>query len=94
MFETYDDLQSYVNNQKSSAVSGIILVALKGDDKGAYLVEQIKGDQGFTETKITKIALGEIQILSVSEDSSDEVKIEDNQLTVPDMRSYWENNSF
>jgi hypothetical protein len=70
VFETYKDIRDYVIDPNSSAVSGIITVALQDwtDDtdgkvykSGAYLVKQVPGDQGYTSALIASLATGQEQ---------------------------------
>lgn len=109
VFETYEDIYNYVNDQYSSAVSGIILVSLKDwtdangktYTKGAYLVQQVKGDEPsekigeYKEHKIIQLATGDVQTITLATDTPPEVAtLTNNVLTIQDMRLAWDDQSF
>lgn len=87
VFETYEDIYNYVNDQYSSAVSGIILVSLKDwtdtngklYPKGAYLVQQVKGDKPsetigtYTTHKLIQLVTGDAQTITIAADTPPEV---------------------
>lgn len=108
VFETYEDIETYVSDPNSSAVSGIIVVALKdseGHKAGAYLIKQALYDPKFnpeaTEAIITPLATGEtVKIQAVLGERLPEgaeigtVLSQDGKIIIPDMRTYWTDNSF
>ena len=108
VFETYEDIEAYVSDPNSSAVSGIIVVALKdseGHKAGAYLIKQALHDPKFnpeaTEAIITPLATGEIiKIQAVLGERLPDTAVagtvlsQDGKITVPDMRTYWDDQSF
>ena len=101
VWKTKADMLAYVRDEKDSAVPGIILVVTNDteENNGAYLVKRAAGVEGTTSTveeelAIVKLANGDVQNLEISADSAEGVKIEDNKLTIPDMRTYWDADSF
>lgn len=108
VFETYEDIEAYVYDPNSSAVSGIIVVALKdseGHKAGAYLIKQALHDPKFnpeaTEAIIIPLVTGEnIKIQAVLGEKLPDnaeagtVLSQDDKLTIPDMRTYWDEKSF
>ena len=68
VFDTYESMMSYINNTRSTAVSGIILVVNNDsneegarDKNGAYLVQSINGDRDFTETEVVPLSTGDMR---------------------------------
>ena len=108
VFETYEDIEAYVSDPNSSAVSGIIVVALKDSERhkaGAYLIKQALHDPKFnpeaTEAIIIPLVTGEnIKIQAVLGEKLPDnaeagtVLSQDDKLTIPDMRTYWDEKSF
>jgi hypothetical protein len=103
VWKTKADMIAYLKDELDSAVPGIILVVTNDpieDNNGAYLVKCAAGVDGHDTTSVTeanaviKLANGDIQNLTIAEGSAGGVKIEDNKLTIPDMRTYWDDQSF
>lgn len=94
IWNTLDDLYEYINDQKDSAIPGIIVSVINDteENNGAYLVKTAKGFNGATEGTITKLSTGSTETikLTIAEDSQDLAYIEDNKLHITDMRSRWE----
>jgi hypothetical protein len=90
---------SYISTKTTSAVPGLILVVTNDTDanlNGAYLVKQVAGvPENNLECDYVKLATGETQKITLSPDTSDEVAtLENDVLTIKDMRTYWDENSF
>jgi hypothetical protein len=90
---------SYINTKTTSAVPGLILVVTNDTDanlNGAYLVKQVAGvPENNLDYNCVKLATGETQKITLSPDTSDEVAtLENDVLTIKDMRTYWDENSF
>jgi hypothetical protein len=90
---------SYISTKTTSAVPGLILVVTDdGDDNlnGAYLVKQVAGvPEDNLEYNCIKLATGEVQKITLSPNTSDEVAtLENDVLTIKDMRTYWDDQSF
>lgn len=95
IWNTLADLQEYINDQKDSAIPGILVSVINDPDEnnnGAYLVKTAAGVNGATEGTITKLSTGSTETvqLTIAEDSQDLAYIEDNKLHITDMRSRWE----
>lgn len=94
IWNTLADLQEYINDQKDSAIPGILVSVINDteENNGAYLVKTVKGFEGAIEGTITKLSTGvtETVQLAIAEDSQDLAYIEDNKLHITDMRSRWE----
>lgn len=96
------DLEAYLNNVNLSAASGIIVVVLEDtpENNGAWLVERVPGDPAFpgykdSVAKLTKLATGDTQLITLSKQSEAAgVTLTDNVLDIPDMRTYWDDQSF
>jgi hypothetical protein len=90
---------SYISTKTTSAVPGLILVVTDDGDNdlnGAYLVKQVAGvPENNTEYECVKLATGEANKITLSPDTSDEVAtLENGVLTIKDMRTYWDDQSF
>ena len=99
VFATYSDMVSYISTKTTSAVPGLILVVTDdGDDdlNGAYLVKQVAGvPEDNLEYNCVKLATGEANKITLSPDTNDEVAtLENGVLTIKDMRTYWDDQSF
>jgi hypothetical protein len=94
IWNTLADLYKYINDQKDSAIPGILVSVINDTDEnnGAYLVKTAAGVNGATEGTITKLSTGSTETvkLTIAEDSQDLAYIEDNKLHITDMRSRWE----
>lgn len=102
VWDTKADMMAYLQDPDSSAVPGIILVVVKDteENNGAYIVKRAAGIEGYKaadiieDLAIVKLANGNVQNLTIAEGSAEGVKIEDDKLTIPDMRTYWDEKSF
>lgn len=96
IWDTLADLQEYINDQKDSAIPGILVSVINDteENNGAYLVKTAAGFNGATEGTIIKLSTGSTETvqLTIAEDSKDLASIEDNKLHITDMRSRWESN--
>lgn len=74
---------------------GLILAVVDdGDNNGAYLVNQVVGvPSGTTEYSYTKLATGESQTITLVADP-EIATLENDVLTIKDMRTYWDDQSF
>jgi hypothetical protein len=94
IWNTLADLYEYINDQKDSAIPGILVSVINDteENNGAYLVKTAAGFNGATEGTITKLSTGSTETvkLTIAEDSQDLAYIEDNKLHITDMRSRWE----
>jgi hypothetical protein len=90
---------SYISTKTTSAVPGLILVVTDdGDDNlnGAYLVKQVAGvPEDNLAYNCIKLATGEVHKITLAPDTSEEVAtLENDVLTIKDMRTYWDDQSF
>ena len=96
IWDTLADFEKYINDATDSAVPGLIVTIINdGDNNGAYIVKTAAGYNGSESGSWQKLISGEIKQLEVELGApNSELKIEDNKLTIPDMRTYWEADSF
>lgn len=96
IWNTLADLYAYINDQKDSAIPGILVSVINDteENNGAYLVKTVAGVNDSTEGTITKLSTGSTETIkiTIAEDSKDLAYIENNQLHITDMRSRWESN--
>jgi hypothetical protein len=95
VFDTLNELISYISNKNSSAMPGLILAVVDdGENNGAYLVNKVVGiPTGNIEYEYVRLSTGDIKTITLDADP-EVATLTDNVLTIKDMRTYWDDQSF
>ena len=99
IWSTLKDFEDYINNPKDSAIPGLVVTVVNdGENNGAYIVKTAAGYNGETSGSWVKLATGEQKQLVVdgtaTEGDNPPVVYAEGNLTIQDMRTYWDDQSF
>lgn len=100
IWNTLSDFEDYINTPTESAIPGLVVTVINDDEKnGAYIVTAAAGYNGATKGSWIKLATGELKTLDVkveqiTKDDEHVATLTDNVLTIKDMRTYWDDQSF
>ena len=99
IWSTLKDFEDYINNPKDSAIPGLVVTVVNdGENNGAYIVKTAAGYNGETSGSWVKLVTGEQKQLVVdgtaTEGDNPPVVYAEGNLTIQDMRTYWDDQSF
>lgn len=99
IWSTLADFEDYIDNPKDSAIPGLVVTVVNdGENNGAYVVKTAAGYNGETRGSWVKLATGEEKQLVVdgtaTEGDNPPVVYAEGNLTIQDMRTYWDDQSF